>query len=77
MIWITVKRLVIRPALLQLREIWVDLLAKSSRKDGRLNLDAFMWLNKVTLDIIGLTGNSVSAALFSVPNCAFRIMRRI
>jgi len=41
---------------LELREIWVDLLSKSSRKDEKLSLDAFMWLNKVTLDIIGLTG---------------------
>lgn len=31
--------------------------ARTSRKDGRLQLDAFAWLNKVTLDIIGLAGN--------------------
>jgi hypothetical protein len=45
----------------------VDLLSKSSRRDGKLSLDAFMWLNKVTLDIIGLTGKSLSASLFAVP----------
>jgi hypothetical protein len=61
---LNVKHLVIRPALLQLREIWADLLAKSPRKDGKLNLDALNWLNKVTLDIIGLAGKSLSAALF-------------
>src|ERR1700744_4900150 len=42
---------------LQLREIWVDLISKSTRKDGKLNFDAFTWLNKVTLDIIGLAGD--------------------
>ncbi|KAF8491338.1 cytochrome P450 [Russula emetica] len=41
---------------LELREIWVDLLSKSSRKDGKKSLDVFMWLNRVTLDIIGLAG---------------------
>jgi hypothetical protein len=61
---LNVKRLVIRPALLQLREIWADLLANSPRKDGKLNLDALNWLNKVTLDIIGLAGKSLSAVLF-------------
>ena len=76
---IAVKHLAIRPTLLQLREVWVDLLSKTSRRDGKMSLDAFMWLNKVTLDIIGLTGNSPLAALFAVPvpDCVFRIMRRI
>ncbi|KAH9973118.1 cytochrome P450 [Lactifluus volemus] len=41
---------------LELREIWADLVSKSTRKDGRLRLDASSWLNKVTLDIIGLAG---------------------
>ncbi|KAH9965553.1 cytochrome P450 [Lactifluus volemus] len=41
---------------IELREIWADLISKSSRKDGRLRLDAYTWLNKVTLDIIGLAG---------------------
>lgn len=41
---------------LELREIWAELLSKSTRKDGKLGFDAFIWLNKVTLDIIGLAG---------------------
>ncbi|KAH9005441.1 cytochrome P450 [Lactarius hatsudake] len=41
---------------LELRDIWADLISKTTRKDGRLSFDAFVWLNKVTLDIIGLTG---------------------
>jgi cytochrome P450 len=41
---------------LELREIWVDLLSKASRKDGKLSFDVYMWLNKATLDIIGLAG---------------------
>ncbi|KAN0109020.1 cytochrome P450 monooxygenase [Russula decolorans] len=41
---------------LELREIWVDLLSNSSRKDGKKSFDVYMWLNRVTLDIIGLTG---------------------
>ncbi|KAF8491342.1 cytochrome P450 [Russula emetica] len=54
---------------LELREIWVDLLSKSSRKDGKKSLDVYMWLNRVTLDIIGLTGNllSLSTALIALP----------
>ena len=45
---------------LQLREIWSDLISKSTRKDGKLGLNAFTWLNKVTLDIIGLAGDLLS-----------------
>ena len=45
----------------QLREIWADLVTKSTRKDGKLSLDAITWLNKVTLDIIGLAGDPLSA----------------
>ncbi|KAH8985283.1 cytochrome P450 [Lactarius akahatsu] len=41
---------------LELRDIWADLISKSTRKDGKLGLDTFTWLNKVTLDIIGLAG---------------------
>ncbi|KAI0280140.1 cytochrome P450 [Russula aff. rugulosa BPL654] len=41
---------------LELRDIWVDLLSKSSRKDGKKSFDVYLWLNKVTLDIIGLAG---------------------
>ncbi|KAH9169235.1 cytochrome P450 [Lactarius sanguifluus] len=39
---------------LELRDIWADLISKTTRKDGKLNFNAFVWLNKVTLDIIGL-----------------------
>ncbi|KAI9460712.1 cytochrome P450 [Russula earlei] len=45
---------------LELREIWVNLLSETTRKDGKLGLDAFKWLNKVTLDIIGLAGFNYS-----------------
>ncbi|KAH9054513.1 cytochrome P450 [Lactarius vividus] len=41
---------------LELRDIWADLISKTTRKDGKLGLDTFTWLNKVTLDIIGLAG---------------------
>ena len=46
----------IRRIILQLREIWTDLMSKSKRKDGKLGFNAYTWLNKVTLDIIGLAG---------------------
>ena len=55
-----------RASTIQLRDIWVDLLSKSTRKDEKLSLNTFMWLNKVTLDIIGLAGNSP----FSAPSFA-------
>lgn len=32
---------------LQLRDIWLDLTAQSTRKDGRVRVDAFTWMNKV------------------------------
>ncbi|KAH8977228.1 cytochrome P450 [Lactarius akahatsu] len=41
---------------LELRDIWADLISKSTRKDGKLSFNTFVWLNKVTLDIIGLAG---------------------
>ncbi|KZV64003.1 cytochrome P450 [Peniophora sp. CONT] len=42
---------------LEMRDIWLDLCARdTTRKDGYLRIDAFAWLNKVTLDIIGLAG---------------------
>ena len=64
---------------LQLREIWADLISKSTRKDGKLGLNAFTWLNKVTLDIIGLAGNPLSVSIYlqdvlisrSVPQTGF------
>ncbi|KAI9458493.1 cytochrome P450 [Russula earlei] len=45
---------------LQLREIWGNLLSGSTRKDGKVGLDALMWLNKATLDIVGLAGFNYS-----------------
>jgi hypothetical protein len=48
---------------LQLRDIWADLVSKSSRKDGRLRLDVYSWLGKVALDIIGLAGDSIATDL--------------
>lgn len=48
------------PTILQLREIWADLLSKSTRKDGKLAFNSFPWLNKATLDIIGLAGDILS-----------------
>ncbi|VDC00282.1 unnamed protein product [Peniophora sp. CBMAI 1063] len=42
---------------LEMRDIWLDMCARdTTRKDGYLRIDAFAWLNKVTLDIIGLAG---------------------
>ncbi|KZV72431.1 cytochrome P450 [Peniophora sp. CONT] len=41
---------------LELRDVWASLASQSTRKDGRVRVDGFTWLNKVTLDIIGLTG---------------------
>jgi hypothetical protein len=60
------------PTVLQLREIWADLVSKSSRKDGRLRLDASGWLNKVTLDIIGLAGKSLTSNIDRVFQHAHR-----
>ena len=42
---------------LEMRDVWLDLCARNTtRKDRYLRVDAFAWLNKVTLDIIGLAG---------------------
>ena len=42
-----------------MRDVWLDLCARNTtRKDSYLRIDAFAWLNKVTLDIIGLAGTS-------------------
>ena len=44
---------------LEMRDVWLDLCARNTtRKDGYLRVDAFAWLNKVTLDIIGLAGKA-------------------
>ncbi|VDC05284.1 unnamed protein product [Peniophora sp. CBMAI 1063] len=41
----------------EMRDLWLDLCARNTtRNDGYLRIDAFAWLNKVTLDIIGLAG---------------------
>ncbi|KAI0049918.1 cytochrome P450 [Auriscalpium vulgare] len=41
---------------IEMRDIWRVKAAETTRKDGRLKIDASSWLNKVTLDIIGLAG---------------------
>ncbi len=51
--------------ILQLRDIWAELISKSTRKDGKLGFNAFIWLNKVTLDIIGLAGDLLSVQFTS------------
>ncbi|KAH9005440.1 cytochrome P450 [Lactarius hatsudake] len=64
---------------LELRDVWADLISKSNRKDGKLGLDTFTWLNKVTLDIIGLAGDPFLSSLhlkdvlitYSVPQTGF------
>jgi hypothetical protein len=55
--------------ILQLREIWTDLISKSTRKDGKLGLDSFTWLNKVTLDIIGLAGDLLLYSTYRSRRC--------
>ena len=48
-----------------MRDIWLDLCSRNTtRKDGYLRIDAFAWLNKVTLDIIGLAGTE-SIAMYA------------
>lgn len=40
-----------------MRDLWTKLCARNmTRTDGFTRIDGFSWLNKVTLDIIGLTG---------------------
>ncbi|KAI0033384.1 cytochrome P450 [Vararia minispora EC-137] len=36
--------------------IWKEMCSKSAHADGAYNIDAFEWINKVTLDIIALAG---------------------
>ncbi|KAI0027682.1 cytochrome P450 [Vararia minispora EC-137] len=36
--------------------IWKDMCNKSGRTDGSTTIDAFAWMNKITLDIIALAG---------------------
>ena len=57
----------------QLREIWVDLLSKSSRKDGKKSFDVYMWLNRATLDIIGLAGNLPSLSISSIAHSGLHV----
>ncbi|KZV75630.1 cytochrome P450 [Peniophora sp. CONT] len=41
----------------EMRDLWMDLCSRNTtRSDGFLRIDGFAWLNKVTLDIIGLAG---------------------
>jgi hypothetical protein len=61
------------PIIPQLREIWADLISKSTRKDGKLGLNAFTWLNKATLDIIGLAGEPLSVQ-FTSKTCSSPVL---
>ncbi|KAI0037047.1 cytochrome P450 [Vararia minispora EC-137] len=40
----------------EMTDAWLKLCSQTTRQDGKLRLDAFAWLNKTTLDIIGLAG---------------------
>lgn len=40
----------------KLRDVWQSLTEKPVREDGWTRVDAFEWLNKAALDMIGLTG---------------------
>ena len=40
-----------------MRDLWMDLCSQNAtRADSFVRIDGFAWLNKVTLDIIGLAG---------------------
>ncbi|KAH9954761.1 cytochrome P450 [Russula dissimulans] len=52
----------------ELREIWTNLLSESTRKDGKISLDAYKWLNKITLDIIGSAGFNYSFDSLNSPD---------
>ncbi|EIN09254.1 cytochrome P450 [Punctularia strigosozonata HHB-11173 SS5] len=41
---------------LELREIWTSFSARSSRRDGKCEINVFGWMDKLALDIIGLAG---------------------
>ena len=69
------RRWVLDSIIPQLREIWADLISKSTRKDGKLSLNAFTWLNKVTLDIIGLAGDPLFVQ-FTPEKCSSPILCR-
>ncbi|KAI0321606.1 cytochrome P450 [Amylostereum chailletii] len=45
---------------IELRDILLAEASSTTRKDGRHRVNIFAWLNKVTLDIIGLTGFNYS-----------------
>ncbi|VDB95826.1 unnamed protein product [Peniophora sp. CBMAI 1063] len=40
----------------ELRDVWLTLTEKPVREDGWTRVDAFEWLNKAALDMVGLTG---------------------
>jgi hypothetical protein len=50
--------------------IWADLCAHTTRPDGRLKIDAFAWLNKATLDMIGLAGFDYAIDALRAPDDA-------
>ncbi|KAI0033894.1 cytochrome P450 [Vararia minispora EC-137] len=41
---------------IELREIWLSMTSKPLREDGWSRIDIFRWVNKASLDIIGLAG---------------------
>ncbi|KAJ7167215.1 cytochrome P450 [Mycena crocata] len=41
---------------LELRDIWMSDISQSRRPDGKLQVDAFAWMNRLALDTIGLAG---------------------
>jgi hypothetical protein len=43
----------------QLRDIWLTMMSKPERKDGWTRVDVFGWVNKASLDIIGVAGKCI------------------
>ncbi|KAJ7931328.1 cytochrome P450 [Mycena leptocephala] len=41
---------------LELRDFWMIEISQSQRTDGKIEVDAFAWMNRLALDIIGLAG---------------------
>jgi hypothetical protein len=46
----------------KLRDIWA---AESSKHGGLVRIDVLAWLNKMTLDVIGLSGTCIDRILFA------------
>ncbi|KAJ6572150.1 cytochrome P450 [Mycena capillaripes] len=41
---------------LELRDLWMAKISQSRRTDGKMEIDAFAWMNRLALDTIGLAG---------------------